>query len=74
MRWDPLCRQLLVRDAPESSNIDEFKQIVAAVAREYGVKRLNTAPSFADRAGEYEHPQIRLRSYAGSDCKLAVPA
>jgi hypothetical protein len=35
VRWDDLCGELYVYDAPKFSNVDEFKQIVAAVAREY---------------------------------------
>jgi hypothetical protein len=34
--WDELRTELYVRDALESSPVDEFKRIVAAVAREYG--------------------------------------
>ena len=36
MRWDGLCGELYVHDVPEFSTVDEFKQIVTAVAREYG--------------------------------------
>jgi hypothetical protein len=36
VRWDDLCGELYVHDAPEFSTVDEFQQIVAAVAREYG--------------------------------------
>jgi hypothetical protein len=35
VRWDGLCGELYVHDVPEFSNVDEFKQIVAAVASEY---------------------------------------
>ena len=36
VRWDDLCGELYVHDVPEFSNVDEFQEIVAAVAREYG--------------------------------------
>ncbi len=36
VRWDGLCGELYVHDAPEFSTVDEFQLIVAAVAREYG--------------------------------------
>jgi hypothetical protein len=36
VRWDGLCGELYVHDVPEFSTVDEFKQIVTAVAREYG--------------------------------------
>jgi hypothetical protein len=36
VRWDDVCGELYVHDVPEFSTVDEFQQIVAAVAREYG--------------------------------------
>ena len=44
MRWDELCGELYVHDVPEFSTLDEFKQIVAVVARESG-DQLVLAPS-----------------------------
>jgi hypothetical protein len=44
VRWDDLCGELYVHDVPEFSTVDEFKQIIAAVAREYA-DRLALAPS-----------------------------
>jgi hypothetical protein len=35
VQWDVLCGELYVRDVPELSTVDEFRRIVAAVAREY---------------------------------------
>jgi hypothetical protein len=35
VRWDDLCGELYVHDVPELSTFDEFRWIVAAVAREY---------------------------------------
>ena len=46
VRWDDLCGELYVHDVPEFSNVDEFKDIVAAVAREYG-DQLILSPSTA---------------------------
>jgi hypothetical protein len=46
VRWDDLCGELYVHDVPEFSNADEFKEIVAAVAREYG-DQLILSPSTA---------------------------
>jgi hypothetical protein len=36
VRWNDLCGELYVHDALEFSTVGQFKQIVAAVAREYG--------------------------------------
>ena len=36
VRWDGLNGEFYVHEAPEFTPLDEFKQIVAAVAREYG--------------------------------------
>jgi len=36
VRWDGLCGEFYVHDVPEFSTLDEFKEIVATVAREYG--------------------------------------
>jgi|SRR5580658_1669586 hypothetical protein len=46
VRWDDLCGELYVHDVPEFSTVDEYKQIVAAVAREYG-DQLILSPSTA---------------------------
>jgi hypothetical protein len=46
VRWDDVCGELYVHDVPEFSNVDEFKEIVAAVAREYG-DQLILSPSTA---------------------------
>ena len=34
--WDKSSGELYVRDCPEFTNVDEFRQIVSAVSREYG--------------------------------------
>ena len=43
MRWDGLCGEFYVHDVPEFSTVDEFKEIVAAVSREYGDKLILSA-------------------------------
>jgi hypothetical protein len=42
--WDDLRGEFYVRQNPESNPVDEFKRIIAAVAREYGEK-LTLSPS-----------------------------
>jgi hypothetical protein len=44
VRWDDLAGELYVLDVPEFTPLDEFKQIVSAVACEYG-DRLILSPS-----------------------------
>jgi hypothetical protein len=49
VRWDDLCGELYVHDVPEFSTLDEFTQIIAAVAREYGDQlRLSPSTSYVD--------------------------
>jgi hypothetical protein len=36
VRWDGLCGEFYVHDVPEFSTLDEFKEIIATVAHEYG--------------------------------------
>ena len=49
VRWDGLCGEFYVHDVPEFSNVDEFKEIIAAVSREYGDKLiLSAATVYAD--------------------------
>jgi hypothetical protein len=49
VRWDGLCGEFYVHDVPEFSTLDEFKEIIAAVSREYGDKLILSASTvFAD--------------------------
>jgi hypothetical protein len=43
VRWDGLCGEFYVHDVPEFSTVDEFKEIIAAVSREYGDKLILSA-------------------------------
>jgi hypothetical protein len=43
VRWDALCGEFYVHDVPEFSTVDEFKEIIAAVSREYGDKLILSA-------------------------------
>jgi hypothetical protein len=53
VRWDGLCGEFYVHNVPEFSSVDEFKEIVAAVSRDYGDKLiLSEATAYVDIPSE----------------------
>jgi len=49
VRWDSLCGEFYVHDVPEFSTLDEFREIIAAVACDYGDKLiLSSATVYVD--------------------------